>query len=161
MPVEYIEKLKVISTCVDTQHSEYPEFLKNRGGKYVFLPTTQDNRFKAKWLRRLEKLQKEGFRHYVARAEFYHDAESALFVCREGDKVNLFNASIRGELAWDEVGLAQGRLETSQLPTGYVIDFWSDSPLSIIQTIWDKAGPDLRRITIKPGDEYDGEIDNS
>lgn len=55
MPVEYIEKLQVISTCVDTQHSEYPEFLKNRGGKYVFLPTTKENRFKAKWLRRRDR----------------------------------------------------------------------------------------------------------
>ena len=75
----------------------------------------------------------------------------ALFAC----------TSIRGELAWDEVGLAQGRLKTSQLPPDFVIDFWSDSPLSIIQTIWDKAGPDLHRITIKPSDGYDGEIDNS
>ena len=142
----------MISTCVDTLHSGYPEFLKNRGGKYVFLPTTQDNRFKVGWLQRLAKLQKDGFRHYTARAEFYHDTVGALFAC----------TSIRGELAWDEVGLAQGRLKTSKLPPDYVIDFWSDSPLSmIIQTIWDKAGPDLRRITIKPGDEYDGEIDNS
>ena len=147
--------------CLHTAQ-RVPQVSQEQRRKYVFLPTTQDNRFKAEWLQRLAKLQKDGFRHYTARAELYHDMVRALFACEEGDKAKLLNTSIRGELAWDEVGLAQGRLKTSQLPPDFVIDFWSDSsPLSIIQTIWDKAGPDLRRITIKPGDEYDGEIDNS
>ena len=55
MKRERVEWLEVISTCVDTQHSEYPEFLKNRGGKYVFLPSTKESRFKAKWLRRRDR----------------------------------------------------------------------------------------------------------
>ena len=58
MKRKHVESLEVISTCWYGQNNPsnvYPEFLKNRGGKYVFLPSTKDNRLKAKWLRRRDR----------------------------------------------------------------------------------------------------------
>ena len=100
----------------------------------------------------LKRMEEQGFTHYKARAECFHDVISAFHIihehnrgCSESRIIRLILPTIKGS------------------PMDADFDFWTETPIKTIQTLWDTNGFDLHRIiqTIKPFDKYDGKIDLS
>ena len=101
----------------------------------------------------IKRAEGQGYIHYKGRAECFRDVISAFHIINEynrnakGDKViRLISPNIKGSAMMD---------------TDF--DFWTDSPIILLQWLWNEKGFDLHRIiqTIKPIDKYDGDIDNT
>lgn len=101
----------------------------------------------------IKEMEKQGYTHYKARAECFHDVISAFNIIHKYNRdkeghhiIRLISPTIKGSPMGDAV-----------------FDFWTESPIKTIQTLWDTYGRDLHRIiqTIKPFDKYDGKTDSS
>lgn len=86
---------------------------------------------------------------YKARAEMFPDAVHAFNLLFSGGRLGRYKVI---------------KITMKSLLLGdCIFDFYTDTPMKDLQTLWDKEGKNLHRIiqTIKPYDEYDGKIDNS
>ena len=102
----------------------------------------------------IKDMEKQGFTHYKARAECFGDVINAFHIIYEyNNRVEVDDQIIR---------LISPTIKGS--PMGDTdFDFWTNSHIKFIQTLWDTEGRDIHRIiqTIKPFDKYDGKIDCS
>ena len=101
----------------------------------------------------LKRMEEQGYTHYKARAECFGDVISAFHIINEYNRdkeghhiIRLISPTIKGSAMMDAD-----------------FDFWTATPIHILQKLWDDKGQDLHRIiqTIKPIDKYTGKIDNS
>ena len=98
------------------------------------------------------RIEKDGFTHYRGRAECFTDVVNAFHIITEN---NLDNDT-------DIVRIILPTIK-SYMTGDTDFDFWTDTPLRKIQTLWDTQGYCLHRMvqTTKPIAEYDGQIDLS
>ena len=91
--------------------------------------------------------------HYKARAECFADVISAFHI------INEYNYDNEG---YKIIRIISPTIKGS--PMGDAdFDFWTESPIRLLQKLWNDEGQDLHRIiqTIKPFEKYDGRINNT
>ena len=101
----------------------------------------------------LKRMEEQGLMHYKARAECFADVISAFHI------INEYNYDNEG---YKIIRIISPTIKGS--PMGDAdFDFWTESPIRLLQKLWNDEGQDLHRIiqTIKPFEKYDGRINNT
>lgn len=102
----------------------------------------------------LRRAEKYGFEHFKGRAECFADVITAFHIIAQHN--------IKHPHITENIQIISPTIKSSaMMETDF--DFWADVPIRALQKLWNDKAHDLHRLiqTIKPIDEYTGEIDNT